>query len=302
MFSQFKNVMESLAQPQPQRSGSRSSSQDLSPERPDSGQRGSFDLQSAGHLAESALFSLRKSLASQRPFAVVPPEHRPSPPPDRELKSVTTKGTLDDRLRATFAIGEASTSTTPDARSYNPSPRPVQVPSRVRSPTSIPLPESPLKSPPIEHDIPAPTPLSLPPSVAARDPLGDVEIPERPPSKPSPALEESRNSESLNEDFIPDRIPEADIPLPPFSPEPTDAITPATTVMNAEDISTLESHTSNTREEEKSGEEEKVVSSAPHPGESQPAPHIDKLIFRCSRQRGTLEITSRSGYSYFHPA
>ena len=178
--------MENLAQPQPRPGASasavQSGSQEVSPERPGHVSRASFDLsnvaQSTGFLAESAFSNLRKSLAAQRPlnFTTVP-EGKQSPQPDREreLKPVSvTKPTLEDRLRASFAIGEASNATTPDAISHSPSPKPGSTSvlgnianAPILSPKSTPLPDSPLliSSPPptlaLARVIASPPPLDL---------------------------------------------------------------------------------------------------------------------------------------------
>ncbi|KAJ7492547.1 hypothetical protein FB451DRAFT_1078701 [Mycena latifolia] len=115
---------------------------------------------STGQLAESALSNLRKSLANQRPAS---PSQK-SPPPSRAHKS-----TLEDRLRATFTIGEASSESTPPASSrVSPAPppadKPAEAPTRasepelsikIMSPSSTPLPESRVVSP-IEVHEPAP--------------------------------------------------------------------------------------------------------------------------------------------------
>ncbi|KAH8120436.1 hypothetical protein DFH11DRAFT_1560033 [Phellopilus nigrolimitatus] len=241
MFSGFRSVVENLAQPQPHPTHSgRSESQDFSPERSEHQQHAraasaSFDLssvaQSTGHLAESAFSNLRKSLAAQRAFAATSPtpaaggSRNMSPQPDRELRAVT-KLTLEDRLRASFAIGEASGSTTPDHLSQAPSPRPAlpptPAPDRVMSPTSMPLPDSPVASPTPDIGLTSPSPLTL-----STPPIVDD-----PPSEKSGAnieLNESDRSTSISKerdiriDISPVRIryAEADIPLPLFSPGPT---------------------------------------------------------------------------------
>lgn len=222
MFSQFKNVMESLAQQptQPRGTSSRSSSREFSPERPEAGPRtsSSFNLQNAENLAESALFSLRKSLVNQRPFAVVSPEPRAASPlaADRELKAFS-KLNLEDRLRASFAIGEASTSTTPDRLSHAPSPRLFQTPSRVLSPKSTPLPDSPVKSPSLDDPLQQPPPFSLSPSSVSYHPLSET-LETQTPHEVIPFNTKQGDSASPNTE----RLAEADIPLPPFSPEATE--------------------------------------------------------------------------------
>ncbi|KAJ7487679.1 hypothetical protein B0H11DRAFT_1721098 [Mycena galericulata] len=107
-----------------------------------------------GQLAESALSNLRKSLASQRPTS----PGQKSPPPTRPQKS-----TLEDRLRATFTIGEASSETSPAVSSrvspvLPPVENHVEAPeSELRiepmSPSSVPLPDSPVSSPITLHEL-----------------------------------------------------------------------------------------------------------------------------------------------------
>ncbi|KLO20203.1 hypothetical protein SCHPADRAFT_34879 [Schizopora paradoxa] len=177
MFSQWRNVVENvvenLAQPTPQRASSQSP--ERRPERPEHRTRNSFDThgsptrgqgnsagsQSTGSLAEAAFTNLRKSLAANRaPFSIVSPgggessSGRSSPAPgpqSRELKPIAShKTTLEERLRASFAIGEASTSTTPENLSHAPSPKPqteISPPEQILSPSSTPLPESPITGP-----------------------------------------------------------------------------------------------------------------------------------------------------------
>lgn len=189
--------METLAQPQPHKGGSRTNSPDSAEHASRAG--GSLDIQGAGrhvvsstgHLAEAAFSNLRKSLAAQRPFTVVSPtaegstgtrSGRSSPLAsspsggDRELRPVH-KSTLEERLRASFAIGEASAATTPEggshAPSHAPSPKPAPqsnppgpVPSLALSPTSTPLPDSPIISPNLDADNLSVPHLSLAPEVA----------------------------------------------------------------------------------------------------------------------------------------
>ncbi|KAJ6604727.1 hypothetical protein DFH09DRAFT_1257444 [Mycena vulgaris] len=126
---------------------------------------------STGQLAESALSNLRKSLASQRPAS---PSQK-SPPPPRAHKS-----TLEDRLRATFTIGEASSESTPAASSrLAETPNSVSEPElsiQIKSPSSMPLPESRVTSPLELHE---PTPVLAPPS-----PPSEPIVPASPTPKP----------------------------------------------------------------------------------------------------------------------
>lgn len=129
MFSQFRQAVESLAQPQDNPPDGRSQSPD--PLR-----------QSSAHLAESALINLRKSIAAQRIASPTPAQqntHRPrsaSPGPSSATKSTGDSGlrksTLEDRLRASFAASESSASPNPST----PTPHAVPVTQHPLSPTS----------------------------------------------------------------------------------------------------------------------------------------------------------------------
>jgi hypothetical protein len=155
MFSQFRNAVEQLAQPI--RDASSLENHSEPPAR-----SGSLDIQagrstsplSSSELAESALSSLRKSLASQRsssPLQSVKTPGSPSPPENTRPR----KSNLEERLRrATFAIGDASGSPTPTQSSRVASPSPMSsdrkpMPPKVQeqSPHSTPLPSSPMVAP-----------------------------------------------------------------------------------------------------------------------------------------------------------
>ena len=117
---------------------------------------------SSSQLADSALSSLRKTLASQRPTSPATVT-KTSPSTESQPRQRTT---LEDRLRAKFAIGDASNGTSPSQSirstpSSTPipvvdhplSPVPPGAPSSfatetdpILSPKSIPLPDSPLGS------------------------------------------------------------------------------------------------------------------------------------------------------------
>ncbi|KAJ7783868.1 hypothetical protein DFH07DRAFT_908919 [Mycena maculata] len=137
---------------------------------------------STGQLAESALANLRKSLAHQRPAS----PGAKSPPPRAH------KSTLEDRLRATFTIGEASTESTPVASSrVSPVPPPVEnhenhaeatEMEQPMSPSHIPLPDSRVSSPILMHE---PTAV-----LAAPPPPSEPIAPASP--KPQPPEENSR--------------------------------------------------------------------------------------------------------------
>ncbi|KAF8973986.1 hypothetical protein BDZ97DRAFT_1777816 [Flammula alnicola] len=160
MFSQLRNAVEHLAQ-HPVRVTDASSPENHS-EPP--ARSGSLDLQatrstsplSSSELAESALSSLRKSLASQRSGTSSQPSRPPSSPspPDN---SRARKSNLEERLRrATFAIGEASGSSTPNRSSRVASPSPMgsdrKPMKQDQSPNSIPLPASPMITPAMERE------------------------------------------------------------------------------------------------------------------------------------------------------
>lgn len=253
-FTGFKNVIDNIAQPQPRSTRlGRSESQDLSdaersPEHQHSRSSGSFDLtgvaQSTGHLAESAFSNLRKSLASQRPFtASTSPTTQDgtrgssvSPRPDRELRPAT-RTTLEERLRASFAIGEASNSSTPEpSHAPTPKPQPSEPSDRQQlSPWLVPLPDSrpptPIEVPPfpVEVNLASPTPLNIevPPETTTVEehPLSSDSSENR--SQPiqdesaAPAPGPVKKREFRLSIFPHVRYPEADVPLPQSSPIPT---------------------------------------------------------------------------------
>ena len=131
MFSQLRNAVEQLAQ-QPIRV------LDGSPETQPSEQRSSLDMQSGtrttsplstGQLAESAISTLRKSLASQRSTSGSSSQSSKSPatsPPPPEAQASPRKSTLEERLRrATAGVSDASTSSATQRSSRVASPSPM---------------------------------------------------------------------------------------------------------------------------------------------------------------------------------
>lgn len=134
MFSQFRQVVETLVQDSTNPAGessanSRSRSLDANTSSPP--------------LAES---NLRKSLAAQR-VANSPQRRSTSPGPSSLPKHATDVGArksrLEERLRATFTIGDSPGSTTPNPSSRA-SPAPdASIAQHPLSPESIPLPGSP---------------------------------------------------------------------------------------------------------------------------------------------------------------
>ncbi|KIJ68369.1 hypothetical protein HYDPIDRAFT_165234 [Hydnomerulius pinastri MD-312] len=166
-------AVESLAQPPPRQShdnsppGDEDNAWSRSTEVNSSRQS---SPQSSTVLAENALTNLRKSLAAQRSGSPAPPRsgspqpRAASPGPQSLPKGNSDNGlrktTLEERLRASFAVGDASggSTPTPSARA-SPSPHSVPVTQHPLSPTSTPLPESP-SLPPLAVISPPATPLS----------------------------------------------------------------------------------------------------------------------------------------------
>jgi hypothetical protein len=161
MFSGFKQAVESLAQP-PRRSESIDESAKsngvASPDinaSPSTGHAPSNISWPGNPLSGASLPSIAN--LSKLPFAArsasparsaVGSARVASPAPhDRELSAVSARQrlTLEDRLKARFSIGDASPGETPEASGRNtPTPLPAQA---ISSPTSTPLPNSPMISP-----------------------------------------------------------------------------------------------------------------------------------------------------------
>ncbi|THH20641.1 hypothetical protein EW146_g766 [Bondarzewia mesenterica] len=206
MFSQFRNVVEGLAQ-QPLH---RRSSQDAS--HPDSLSR-SASLDS--HLADSTISNFRKSLASQRPGSPGPGNGHASV---HSVDGRSSKRRLEDRLRASFAIGEASNANSPSVSSHT-SPSPVPAIDHPLSPPSIPLPNSPDTPNAKSNDPPSPILLSPTPPPLSIEPINlDIALPAI-----QAALLTSKNSAARVESLPVERHSEADIPLPQ---SPVDAVPP----------------------------------------------------------------------------
>ena len=153
MFNQFRNVVGHLAQETTRAlenaSLAESQSEAHSRSQPlETTVQRSATASSSGQLADSALSSLRKSLASQRAGTSSPTTRSGSPAPtERRLP----KSNLEERLRrATTGIVEPSGSSTPNRsppnRSSTASPAPISknpVNRHKKSPSSTPLPASP---------------------------------------------------------------------------------------------------------------------------------------------------------------
>ncbi|KZT30459.1 hypothetical protein NEOLEDRAFT_1173883 [Neolentinus lepideus HHB14362 ss-1] len=201
MFSQFRQAVENLAQPV------RRSSQDFNDE--EHRRSSSLDTQSlrqslslpSGQLAESALENLRKSLTSQRAGAGAT-----SPPPGNQPPR--RRPNLEERLKATFIVGDVSNSTSPSSGTRVSTPVPVS--NHTTSPGSTPLPDSPSHSPRSSLDIRQDDAAAAPPSTSIAFST----------SEPSPVPKEDAFVHGLTEAQYEDRFPEADVPLPSDSPVP----------------------------------------------------------------------------------
>ncbi|KAF8807466.1 hypothetical protein BYT27DRAFT_7098535 [Phlegmacium glaucopus] len=202
MFTQFRNVVGQLAQETTRalenaalaesqtEVHSRSQSLDTQP---------SASAPSSSQLADSALSSLRKSLAAQRAGTSSPTPRRSASPAPTEKR--LPKSNLEERLRrATTGIAEPSGSSTPNRSPPNrsstasPSPIPKNVVNRhKKSPSSTPLPASPAVIAVTEDDskLTPPTELSLqdPPVTSEVQPPKEEEKNNNP--DPSPLAEDS---------------------------------------------------------------------------------------------------------------
>ncbi|KAG1757494.1 hypothetical protein EDB19DRAFT_1891247 [Suillus lakei] len=228
----FRQAVEGFAQPQPRRSQDFNGDENRFTNGPPDTQS-ARQLQSTNQLADAALNNTRKSFASQRPGS---PLSRSSSPVSSSIPKSNSapdpglrKFTLEERLRASFSVGEASNTTSPAISSRaSPTPNAVLVTQHPLSPTLIPLPASPVilpaaASPPHisdtkPSDIPAdPSPFSL-----AADHLQD-------------ASEEGSHATSSSE--VPQAL--ADVPLP-SSPEETLAIENPTSLKIPADVEALQ--------------------------------------------------------------
>ena len=150
MFSNFVAAISTATQSENTSSSTPRSSMDT-PSNPDGSPRRSITLSATSQLAESAIFSLRKSIASQRVSSNV---HSPrTQSPSRELEPVSystgrRKLSLEDRLRASLAKEAA------EDKSVEPPLPPLH---EVVDPTNIPLPPSP--TPGLAEPVLAPSPI-----------------------------------------------------------------------------------------------------------------------------------------------
>lgn len=135
MFSQFRQAVEGFAQPQPRRSQ---------------------DFNTSGesiedHRLASGSHDARRTYAPQRPASPLSRSSSPGPSSISKSNSALDPGlrkfTLEERLRASFTVGEASNTTTPAISSRASSvSNAVPVTQHPLSPTSVPLPGSPALS------------------------------------------------------------------------------------------------------------------------------------------------------------
>lgn len=145
MFSQLRQaVVENLAQPLPRQSQDNPLSADARSRSPDS-------QRSSPQLAENTLVNLRKSIAAQRSASPVrqntgnPRPRSASPGPSSTAKGSGDAGlrktTLEERLRASFAVSESSGGSAPNTSTSVSSTVPVT--QHPLSPRSTPVPDSP---------------------------------------------------------------------------------------------------------------------------------------------------------------
>lgn len=173
MFSGFRSLVEELAGPEPRRVPQESSTTDRAVSRSGSLDSAGTQTLSSSQLADSALSNLRKSLAIQRSGS---PSRSKSP----EQGAVLPKSNLEERLRAKFAIGDASNGTTPSASARASPAPPAAAIDHPLSPRLTPLPESPLQSPAVEVDVPAVFALNISPDIHAPKP--SPQVPAAPPA------------------------------------------------------------------------------------------------------------------------
>ena len=157
MFSQWRQAVETFAQ-STQGQHSPKPSQDASAAR--SSTDSLRQTTSSGQLADSTKSSLKKSIANQRSSSPAP---RASVSDQGAGRSPGHRTTLEDRLRAKFTIGDATTSTTPSGSS-KPSRAPTPVTDHPLSPSPSPRPTSPdIDQADFEHPL-SPTSIPLPQS------------------------------------------------------------------------------------------------------------------------------------------
>ncbi|OBZ79168.1 Laminin subunit alpha-2 [Grifola frondosa] len=214
MFSQFRHAVETLAQHSPK------SSQDASATTDEGDSRSSLDsvgglrtsISSSSQLAESALSNLRKTLVAQRSGSPGPSKPVASSS-DSTPRPAAPRTTLEDRLRAKFAIGDVSNSSSPiSSTRTSPSPIPVSMSDHPLSPSHTPLPKSP--SPQAERSRPIPhSPTSIPlPDSPPHSPTIEAPSPVR-PDLPKISLPEPLSASTSSESLVASQEPTAEMTL-----------------------------------------------------------------------------------------
>ena len=189
MFSNFVAAISTATQSEISPSSTPRSSIDF-PSNPDGSPRRSIGLSATSQLAESAISSLRKSIASQRVSSNSHPQ--PTQSPSRELDLVThstgrRKLSLEDRLRASLAKEAA------ENKSVDP---PLPPLCEEIDPTRIPLPLSPPPEP-AASVLPAPSiPEQLLTPVQAEERVETAAV-EQPVLKPAEDLPRPRLSDPI---------------------------------------------------------------------------------------------------------
>ncbi|KAL4071000.1 hypothetical protein J3A83DRAFT_4130766 [Scleroderma citrinum] len=203
---------------------------------------------------DSPLSNLRKSIAVQRVASAAPQRRSTSPSPLSVPKSGSDTGIrksrLEERLRASFTIGDSPGSTTPNAPSSRASPTPDAIPviQHPLSPESIPLPGSPTQvtpDPPSNESVklisrsqsPAPTSKENDSPVDALGISSSQMVPRAHPSRdaggdishePTPELVKGDTSPlHTNEGVQPEDIP---VVSPPDPPSNSDSSSGAVTI------------------------------------------------------------------------
>ena len=220
MFSNFVAAISTAAQSEKVPSSTPRSSMDIA-SNPDGSPRRSIALSATSHLAESAISSLRKSMATQRASSNIHPP--PTQSPSRELEPYSTgrrKLSLEDRLRASLAKEAA------ENKSVEPPLHPL---CEEVDPTRIPLPPSPPPEPPE----PVPAPLTIPgqtPTLVQVEETVETEE-EEPLPKPVEDLPRARLSDPItpsNPTFSEERALHSPLTPPARSPNlPTTPVTPS---------------------------------------------------------------------------
>ncbi|KZW00627.1 hypothetical protein EXIGLDRAFT_761447, partial [Exidia glandulosa HHB12029] len=205
MFSTFRNTVEALAQGVERPKTPEQSGRSQSPAR-----RSNDVFASPSSLAESALSNLKKSLGTSHTNAHSPPPRPSSSQSNRRIASLS----LEDRLRASFTVGEASRATTPGTPAALGDGSGTSTPSQSQEvdPMSVALPMSP------DSDAGRAThPAPVPPAISTASPPPPVSASDEPPLTASFVGVRSLVS---NEDHPLSPGPSAS-PVPPLSPRPS---------------------------------------------------------------------------------